>query len=115
MLLEEYRNRINNYENCIQKNGILRQFVENWRFQVKQNKELVAFPSVIKNLYAFLKLDYICLKLLLHNSLIRIRSFSIFSLIIFNVNVIIIPGMIFPCRFPNSTMYKYLFKNLQNQ
>ncbi|KAH9279504.1 hypothetical protein ECG_07793 [Echinococcus granulosus] len=60
ILLEEYRDRINSYENYIQKNGILRNFVENWRCQVKRNKELVTFPAVIVNLAAHLEKFYSC-------------------------------------------------------
>ncbi|VDK37016.1 unnamed protein product [Taenia asiatica] len=59
-LLEEYRSRINSYENCIQKNAILRNFVENWRCQVKRNKELVTFPAVIANLAISLENFYSC-------------------------------------------------------
>ncbi|VDM35859.1 unnamed protein product [Hydatigera taeniaeformis] len=59
-LLEEYRDRINSYENCIQKNAILRNFVENWRCQVKRNKELVTFPAVIVNLATSLENFYSC-------------------------------------------------------
>ncbi|VDN98099.1 unnamed protein product [Rodentolepis nana] len=49
-LLEEYRNRLNNFENGLQRNAILRDFIEKWRCQVKRNKDLLVFPSVIKNL-----------------------------------------------------------------
>ncbi|KAL5104127.1 hypothetical protein TcWFU_007159 [Taenia crassiceps] len=59
-LLEEYRDRINSYENWIQKNSILRNFVENWRCQVKRNKELVTFPAVIVNLATSLENFYSC-------------------------------------------------------
>ncbi|KAM3177414.1 hypothetical protein ACTXT7_004630 [Hymenolepis weldensis] len=40
-LLEEYHNRLNNFENSLQRNAILRDFVENWRCQTKRNKELL--------------------------------------------------------------------------
>lgn len=49
-LLEEYHNRLNSFENSLQKNAILRDFVENWRCQMKRNKELLVFPSVVRNL-----------------------------------------------------------------
>ncbi|VUZ44503.1 unnamed protein product, partial [Hymenolepis diminuta] len=49
-LLEEYHNRLNSFENSLQRNAILRDFVENWRCQMKRNKELLVFPSVVRNL-----------------------------------------------------------------
>ncbi len=40
-VLEEYRSRISEYEQCLHKNSILRSFVENWRSNVEQNREMV--------------------------------------------------------------------------
>ncbi|KAM7534635.1 hypothetical protein Aperf_G00000108029 [Anoplocephala perfoliata] len=59
-LLEEYHNRLNNYENSLQKNAILRDFVENWRCHVRRNKDLLVFPTVVKNLAASLEHFYSC-------------------------------------------------------
>nr|CDS30961.1 conserved hypothetical protein [Hymenolepis microstoma] len=57
-LLEEYHSRLNNFENGLQRNAILRDFVEKWRYQVKRNKDLLVFPEVIKNLANSLETFY---------------------------------------------------------
>uniref|UniRef100_A0A5K3EP31 DUF4201 domain-containing protein n=1 Tax=Mesocestoides corti TaxID=53468 RepID=A0A5K3EP31_MESCO len=57
-LLEEYRNKINDYEQFIQKNGMLRSFVEKWRKNVERKKDIVGFPEIIKNLALSLEQFY---------------------------------------------------------
>uniref|UniRef100_A0A0X3PBP4 Uncharacterized protein n=1 Tax=Schistocephalus solidus TaxID=70667 RepID=A0A0X3PBP4_SCHSO len=49
-VLNEFREKINEYEQILQKNDILLQFVEKWRENAENNRDLIAFPGIIQNL-----------------------------------------------------------------